>query len=210
MSGKQKTVTENEQGLNTQGKGRRMMLLLIVLFALPLLAVMGMYQFNWSPGGSSYGELVTPPRALQLVAVKDLQGREFAPAQWKDKWNMVYVAAADCPAACQDQVHLLRQVHVALNKEVGRVQRLLLIPSMQDAAALEDLQRKYPDLIILAGGEVAGLSRQFDLPGQPAGPGGQVYLVDPLGNLMMRYPQGHDPKGLLKDLTRLLKYSWVG
>jgi cytochrome oxidase Cu insertion factor (SCO1/SenC/PrrC family) len=203
-------VSENQQDAHDQGKGRRMLLLMVGLFALPLLVVMAMYQFNWSPGGSSHGELLTPPRPLQLATLQTLQGKEFAAANWKDKWSLVYVDASGCPADCRDQVHLLRQIHVSLNKEIGRVQRVLLAPETKDMTALAALQQTYPDLVILTGGDVTALSRQFDLPDQAADLSGRVYLVDPLGNLMMSYPKEHEPKGLLKDLTRLLKYSWVG
>lgn len=200
----------SQQASTQQSKGRRMLIFLIVLFALPILVVLIMYQLEWRPGGGSHGELVAPPRALQFPPLHDLHGKEIRGDQWKSKWSLVYMDASGCAAECQQQIHMLRQIHVSLNKEIERVQRILVIPADTDKAGLAALQQKYPDLIVLAGNETAGLVSQFDLPGQPAGTSGRVYLVDPLGNLMMSYPQNHDPKGLRDDITRLLQYSWVG
>jgi hypothetical protein len=192
-----------------QRKGRRMLLFLLVLFALPIVVVLSMYRFDYRPGGASHGELLTPPKPLRLPATHDLQGASFDAAAWKKKWHLVTIAEAQCAADCRERIHLLRQVHVTLNKEIERVQRILIVPQA-DTAELADLQRQYPDLVILTGSDAAALAKQFDLPAQPATTSGRAYVVDPLGNLIMSYPAGFDPKGLQKDMTRLLKYSWVG
>lgn len=200
------TTQENKQRL----QGRRMLVLLLVLFALPIVIVLAMYKIDWRPGGASHGELIAPPKPLHVATQNDLQGKPFGAAQWKSKWHLVYVYAPGCTAACAQEVHMLRQVHVSLNQEIDRVQRVLLAPGTQDQAALAALQQRYPDLVILVGPAADTLTSQFDLPGQPAATSGRTYLVDPLGNLMMSYPAGHQPKGLRDDLMRLLKYSWVG
>lgn len=187
-----------------------MLVFLVLLFTLPILVVLAMYQLDYRPGGASHGELIAPPKALQLAAMQDTQGKPFAAEQWKTNWHVVYVSTSGCAAECRKQVHLLRQIHVSLNKEIDRVQRILIVPSAAAPAELDALQKQYPDLVILAGTDAAALAQQFDLPGQPAGTSGRVYLVDPLGNLMMSYPAGFDPKGLREDMTRLLKYSWIG
>lgn len=197
------TVESNQTEQKRHGRG--MLLLLLAMFALPLLIVVAMYQFQWRPGGASNGQLISPPLALQLVEMQTLNGNRFGAAQWKSKWSMVYVSQQGCDAACETQVHDLRQVHVSLNKEIGRVQRILLITSDGKDERLAEIQKQYPDLVILAGPDVAKLAGQFGSDGHAG-----TYLVDPLGNLMMRYPPGYEAKGLRKDLMRLLTYSWVG
>lgn len=116
------------------------------------------------------------------------------------------VDGTGCAAPCQAQVHLLKQVHTSLNKDIKRVQRVLLVPTDIQGEAMNDLQKKYPDLIILAGADAqtAKFAAEFNVAG------GQVYLVDPLGNLMMSYPEKTDSKKLFSDLKRLLKNSWAG
>ena len=193
-----------------QRKGRRMLLTLLVLFSLPLLAVLSMYWLDYRPGGASHGDLLTPPKPLHPPAIADLHGTPFNAEQWKTKWHLVMIAEGNCAEECQQRVHLVRQIHVTLNKEIERVQRVLIVPNAADKTGLAELQQQYPDLIILVGAEATALAGEFDLPGQPGNTSDRTYVVDPLGNLMMSYPAGFDPKGMQKDLTRLLKYSWVG
>lgn len=187
-----------------------MLVFLVVLFALPLLAVLVMYQLDYRPGGKSYGELLAPPKTLQLPSTQDLHGKPFAADQWKKKWTLVYISDTRCATECLKTVHLLRQIHVTLNKEFDRVQRVLIVSNARDTEELAAIQKQYPDLVVLTGTETAALAQQFDFPGQPAAGSMRAYIVDPLGNLIMSYPAGFDPKGLQKDITRLLKYSWVG
>lgn len=116
------------------------------------------------------------------------------------------VDSTGCAQPCQAQVHLLKQVHTSLNKDKHRLQRVLLVPAEIKTDALAVLQKQYPDLLILTGAnaETTQFSAQFKVAGA------QVYLVDPLGNLMMSYPEKMDPKGIFSDLKRLLKNSWAG
>ncbi len=186
--------------------GRGMLLLLIAMFALPLLIVVAMHQFHWHPGGTSHGQLISPPRPLQLMELQTLQGNRFGTEQWKDKWSLVYVGWRRCDNACEAQLHDLRQVHAALGKEIGRAQRILLVTADGKDENLARIQAQYPDLTILTGPIAGRLAGQF---GSDA-PQGSIYLVDPLGNLMMRYPPGYEARGMYQDLMRLMTYSWVG
>lgn len=191
-------------------KGRWLLLGLFALFLLPLLAVLFMVRYEWRPGGFSHGELVAPPRLLQPVGLKDVQGVDFPVERWQSRWSLVMVARDGCSEECRTQVNRLRQVHVSLNKNMDRLQRILLATGQDAGDSLAALRQHYPDLAVLRGAETTQFARQFDRPGSAAGESGRVYLVDPLGNLMMTYPPGHDASGIRKDLERLLKYSWVG
>ena len=192
----------------SKSRGRWMLLLLFAFFVLPLLLVVLMHRFDWHPQGSSHGELISPPRLLQTPAqLLDAHGTLAMPALWRDKWSMVYIAD-DCQQICNDRLHMMRQLHASLAKDISRVQRVLLTPSHD----LASVQKQYPDLLILGqSAEALGeLRQQFDLPDEPAGRADRIYLVDPLGNLMMSYPSTIPPGEIRKDLTRLLAYAWAG
>jgi hypothetical protein len=114
---------------------------------------------------------------------------------------MVTFDAAACDARCERKLFLVRQTRKAQGPEQDRIERLWVItdrsqPSAQLLAAIEGthLAQASP-----------GLVSQF--PGQPQD---HVYLVDPLGNLMLRFPSDPDPSKVIKDLQRLLKYSRIG
>lgn len=187
-------------------RGRGMMLLLGAMFALPLLIVAAMYQFQWHPRGASHGLLISPPQPLQLEEMPTLQGNRFGAEQWKNKWSLVYVGRPGCDAACEAQLHDLRQVHATLGKEIERAQRILLITSDGKDENLARIQAQYPDLVILAGPVAERLAAQFGADSRQ----GSAWLVDPLGNLMMRYPPGYEARGMYQDLLRLMTYSWIG
>jgi len=184
--------------MNRQRKGRLMLVFLLCLFVFPVLIALYLHVNPQGMRGKSHGELVQPPRKLALAETQ----------VWRDKWHLVFVTSGQCTQACRDTLHMMRQIHAAQAKNIGRLQRVWISETPQAAEELVRVQQRYPDLLVLnAAGDKA---RQFDLPGAPAGVGGGVYLVDPLGNLMMIYPRGTDPNGIRKDLARLLTYSWTG
>ena len=186
--------------------GRKILLILAVIFVLPFTVAATLHLLNLKPSGHSYGDLIQPPQALVFPVLHDAQGKEFTASQWLKIWSVVIVHSTGCAQPCQAQVHLLKQIHTSLNKDKHRLQRVLLVPAEIKTDALEGLQKQYPDLLILTGAnaETTQFSSQFKVAGA------QVYLVDPLGNLMMSYPEKMDPKGIFSDLKRLLKNSWAG
>lgn len=190
--------------------GRRMMFLVTGLLALPFIVAFGLYWFEWRPAKlANHGELIQPPQALPETGLSLVDGRPLPTAELRRKWTLVMVAPSPCASACLQDLHQIRQVQVALNKEMVRLRRVLLGSSVADLRtdpALAEIQRSYPDLIIAAptADETGVIWTTL------AGAGYRFYVIDPLGNVMMRYPEKPEMQGMLRDLERLLKYSWVG
>lgn len=203
-SGDNLNNTQNPQ--NAKLSGRKILLILAVVFLLPFTVAVLLHLLDLKPSGKSYGDLIQPPKSLQIPALKELQGESFKSQQWLKKWSVVMVDSSGCAAPCQAKVQLLKQVHTSLNKDIKRVQRVLLVPIDVQGETMNELQKKYPDLIILAGAdaETVKFAAEFNVTG------GEVYLVDPLGNLMMSYSEKMNAKELFSDLKRLLKNSWAG
>ena len=194
--------------IQDQSKPRSMktFYLLILVFILPFTMAVLLHFIDLKPTGKSYGNLMQPPKSLQIPMLKNLQGKAFKPEQWNKIWNVVTVDTTGCTEDCAARVHMLKQVHTSMNKDMDRVQRVLLVPVDINSEAYSEIQKTYPDLIVLAGSDVetTKFAAEFDASK------GNVFLIDPLGNLMMSYPDKFDPKGLRSDLTRLLKNSWAG
>lgn len=154
-----------------------------IVCAAPLVLGTAAYFFGWSPGATSnYGELLVPK---PLSGLEPLRGR----------WVLVTFDAAACDAYCEKKLYFMRQVRRAQGKDMDRVERLW---------ALTDSGKPRPELLAaIEGTRIAALSAK-DFPGDPAG---HIYLVDPFGNLMLRFPRDPDPSKMIKDLQRLLKYS---
>jgi cytochrome oxidase Cu insertion factor (SCO1/SenC/PrrC family) len=199
--------TDNKTPVS-KSNGRKILLGMAVIFVLPFTIAKTMHLLNMHPTSHSYGTLVNPPHALAIPALQDVQGKAIKPQQWLKIWSIVTIDATGCAEACQAQIHLLKQVHTSLGKDIKRVQRVLFAPSI-NADTANTLQKQYPDLIILAGADAQSsqLTAEFNAA---ASQKGRVYLVDPLGNLMMSYPADMNPKGMQTDLKKLLKNSWAG
>jgi hypothetical protein len=186
---------------SAQRKLRLQLLLVIAMFAAPVIAAYLSYRF-WPPQARmNYGELL-PVTPLADETLKTAQGKEFRPSALMGKWILLHVDSARCEADCESKLVTMRQVRLALGKDQDRVERAWLIDD--DAAVRAELEAKYPGTHFVRGGGSA-LLRQLD-----GGARDHLYVVDPLGNLMMRYPKTPDTKRLLRDLSRLMKVSQVG
>lgn len=199
---------ENTEYLERQRRGRLVFLSMLIFFVTPIVAVIAMYKLDWKPKGESIGELVAPAKLLTMDKPIITSEGAVAPVNlWKERWSMVYVAAA-CEDACKNKLHTMRQLHVSLYKEIPRMQRVLITTSNNVA----ELKQTYPDMLILnqPAVEVSTLSQQFNIKNEPSISANRIYLVDPLGHLMMSYTPTTDPALIRKDITRLMKYSWAG
>jgi len=189
-------------------KGRKMLLLLALVFVLPFTAAYTLHALDVTPSGKSFGNLITPIVELKIPAFNDAKENAFAGEQWNKIWNIVMIEEASCNEACEQNVDKLNRVHRSLNKEKHRVQRILILKNEYEAEQINQLQEKFPQLIVLTAKEES--QQQFvEKFNQPNSQGG-IYLVDPLNNLMMKYSQDVLPKELRHDVMRLLKNSWRG
>jgi cytochrome oxidase Cu insertion factor (SCO1/SenC/PrrC family) len=202
-------IEENStEYLNQQHRGRMMLLSMLIFFIIPVIAVFLMYKLDWRPQGESIGELVTPPRAIKLdQALTNSDGVALNKPLLQDKWSMVYVTS-NCEFACQTKLHQMRQLHVSLYKEIPRMRRVLITTSLQ----ITEIKQQHPELQIInqPATAVTALSEQFNLNHASSIDSDRIYLIDPLGNLIMSYQPSTEPAMIRKDITRLMKYSWAG
>ncbi|MGH8738445.1 MAG: SCO family protein [Burkholderiales bacterium] len=187
-------------------KRARLKLALIALFfALPFALAWTAYRLHWAPGNTgNYGELVQPPRQVPDGGLGGLDGKPFSLASLRGKWVMLQFDAADCDAYCERKLYFMRQLRVAQGKDRDRVERVWVLTGggMPRRALLTAIDGTY--VVRAADGAVAAA---FASGGHTRD---HIYLVDPLGNLMMRFPRDPDPSKMLKDLQRLLKISQIG
>ena len=165
---------ESTEYLDRQRRGRLMLLCMLIFFITPLIAVIAMYKLDWRPKGESIGELVTPAKLLTIdSALITSDGSVAQPDLWKDKWSMVYVAA-NCEETCKNKLHIMRQIHVSLYKEIARMQRVLITTSRE----VTESKRDYPDMLILnqPTTEITVLSDQFNINNEPSINSDRIYL----------------------------------
>jgi hypothetical protein len=204
---------------------RRLLIGLALLFFAPLGLAFYLYygHSTWHPGGRvNAGELIEPVRPLPAVALPLLASGDTDPNFLKGKWTFLYVAVGPCAADCRSRLYDTRQVRLALDRDMGRVQRVFIADA--DCCDAQFLHEQHPDLITIRRSAAAAPLLAL-LPGIDGTPGidrvtagnssnapsaPRVYLIDPLGNLMMSYAASIKAKGMLEDMKRLLRLSSIG
>lgn len=179
----------------TNSRGLRTMLGLAALFFVPLFLAFALYYGGgWRPAQSTnHGVLLARP--IQVTS------------PWPEaKWTLVQTADGRCSETCLESLHYTRQTWLSLAKELDRVQRVLIAPA--DCCDADFLAQQHPGLIRL---DPADRATAALLAALPAGvPDRTIWLVDPLGNLIMHFDTRDNPKGMLADLKKLLNLSHIG
>lgn len=182
---------------------RSALVLIAALFIGPLVAAWLMYSgvIEFKPAQTrNLGQLVEPPVPL------DWSSAEFvgddAASHLLRHWVVLHPVERHCEEACEAALVDLRQVHKASGRNQDRIRLAVLVPADMGGPDLERLSAIYDRFTLLA-------DRRQDISKAmaQAGPQGSNYLVDPLGNIMMRYEAGADPNDLKQDLKRLLTWS---
>ncbi len=191
---------------------RRLLVGLALMFFAPIGVAFYLY-YGHSPlqpvGRVNHGDLVDPPRPVPQLALPLLESGSTPAGFLRGKWTLLYLDAGKCAEQCAKKLYETRQVRLALDRERDRVQRVFLAGA--DCCDAQFLRVEHPDLIAVQAGAAAGLVGVLpSFGGVPADTAGRVYVIDPLGNLMMSYAAEANPKGLLEDMKRLLKLSHIG
>jgi hypothetical protein len=192
---------------------RRLLIVIALIFFAPLGLAFYLYYGpgNWHPGGHvNAGELIQPARPLPPAALPLWGSGTTDPNFLRHKWTFLYVVTGPCADQCRSRLYDTRQVRLALDRDMDRVQRVLIAdPECCDA---QFVRVQHSDLITIRAGAadapLLALLPGLDAPDDAHAP--RVYLIDPLGNLMMSYPADAKAKGMLEDMKRLLRLSSIG
>lgn len=194
-------------------RARKQFLIVVGIFALPLLLAIGLYFGGWRPATVNTGKLVNPARPIASVALLDPDsGASVALRSLYGKWLLVYLASDSCGAGCINALYKMRAAALFQGEHSVRVRRLLIFLRTPALARVRGLKEQFPGLhVLVAPTAVApALSGSFQA-GTPLIPqAGTIEMLDPLGNWMMIYPPDADARGMRKDLTRLLAVSQIG
>ena len=194
-----------------KARQRRMLIGVALMFFAPLaLAFYLYYGKGWHPRATvNAGELIEPARPLPALALPLQAGDvQTKPQFLKGKWTLLYVQNGRCDDECRRHLYDTRQVRLALDREMDRVQRVFIGDA--DCCDFPELKQAHPDLIMIRSSPAdAPLLALLPMHGG-AGNSHGVYLIDPLGNAMMLYAADAKPKGMLEDMKRLLRLSSIG
>ena len=188
--------------------GRLKMFLVLAVCAAPVIASYFTYFVLRPQGrGSNYGELITPPQKVPAdLPLATLAGEPVAPRSLAGQWLLVVVADAACDATCEKHLWLQRQLRETLGRDKDRVDKVwLIVDDAAPRAQTLDAIRTHTEITVL---RVS--ARELGTWLAPA-PGhalpDHLYIVDPLGNWMMRSPPDPEPARLKRDVEKLLRAS---
>jgi hypothetical protein len=177
-------------------RGRLQLLLILLGVVGPMILATGMYKLQfWVPEGRSYhGELIGNGQTRADIGV---------PAQ-ENRWQLLVTAPKDCSVDCQQLVYLARQIQIGLGRDASRASHALAIAQPLNSDYETKLQREYPQLqrYSLDSPTYIKGARSNDIP--------HLWIIDPHGNLVLRYDPTVKGKDLLNDLRHLLKLSNIG
>jgi hypothetical protein len=195
---------------------RRTLLVIFLLFLTPVLIAVVLHKFpslvNLT-GQKNYGELIQPAMPLDdmrfITPAFDTVDKTF----FEGHWTFLIFSSDACGSACEEQLYKTRQTRLALGKDMDKAQRLLILP--RHSAPPVNLNKELDhDLLLavpaddaewqtmlLAAMATTTISNNESID--------QIYLIDPLGNLMMAYPNDIAGNLILKDLQRLVRVSWI-
>lgn len=185
-----------------------MLLFLVLICASPVLLSYFTYYVVKPRGGSTnYGALVEPQRPIPAtLAVRTPNGEIVSMQSFKGKWLMLAVAPSACDQACATKLYFMRQLRVTQGPERDRIQTVWL--RTDDKAVPPAVAGAHQDMLFL----VADRGALADWLPVDTGTTleDHIFLVDPNGNLMMRFPKNPDPSKIKRDLAKLLKWSGLG
>ncbi len=201
---------------SNQSRGRWKLLLVLAVCAAPLVGSYLTYYVIKPKGGvTNFGALIDPrEHPIPAMASTTLDGKPATLENYKGKWIMLKVGPSDCQQDCQDQLFAMRQLRTMQGKEMERIERVWMIT---DDQPLDTLLMRVNDGTRMLRAPAAVVEKWLPLePSAGDRASDHVYLIDPLGNLMMRFPKGavssdtEKVKKVHKDISKLLKASAIG
>ena len=184
-------------------RSRKMLWLVAAVCVAPFVASFAAYHFYKPEGRVNYGELIVA-QALPVEPLMLSGGGAFTLRQLEGKWLFVVVDDAGCDAYCEKKLWQIRQIRKTQGKYPERIERIWLVTGQGPPD--KRLVAEYDGTWVVRAGGSALLDA---LPFARARTD-HIYLVDPLGNLVLRYPRDADPSRIRRDLERLLKVSRIG
>ena len=191
--------------------GRWKLLLVLAVCAAPMIFSYLAYYVIKPAGRTNYGTILDP----RQYPVPQLQGRLLGAGPeektqelnaYQGKWIMLQIDEGACPETCRKKLYDMRQLRLAQGKEMERIERVWLLTDDQPVAT--SLLREYDGTHVLKVSPAVLKSwLPTDVDSQISD---HIYMIDPLGNLMMRFPKDADPNKIKKDLGKLLRASAIG
>ncbi len=187
-------------------RGRWGMFMVLAVCAAPVVASYLMYYVIKPQGRSNYGQLITPTRSMPPLQLVTLEGKASPATQLRGQWLLVAVGPAGCEGACEKRLFMQRQLRETLGRDRDRLDKLWLVTDTAEVPpALRQAIGSTPPTTVLRADRAA--LAQWLAPEAGRALEDHLYVVDPMGEWMMRFPVDADPSKVKRDLERLMRAS---
>ena len=184
--------------------------MLFAVFVVPLMIAIAMYVMRGDSAQIktvAYGELIHPAQPIDILTVRLNENDSYTLENLQGKWTYILYLDDACNLECEAALFKIRQTRLATGREANRVQSLMMLGSNQDVIVDEIVLKRNPKIIF---GQLEQIVITDDVVSKEILQPNIIYLVDPNGNLMMKYDVTSTSKGMLKDIKKLLKLSNIG
>lgn len=195
----------NEAVLEEPQRSNMALWVLVASFFIPAILAYGYFFFGDRPAIKSNGTLIIPIIDIHTLGITNKSGEELTEQQLTPNWRLTYFAGSSCDQTCQKTLYNMRQINIGMGKYQDRVSHGIIHLAAPDNAFLALLknEHKTADNIYADANNITALAKLDANPEKME----SIYLIDPLGNIMMHFPKELEPKLIRKDLNKLLKVS---
>lgn len=193
---------------------RKKLLIIIAWFFVPLAIAISWYKLlpeEYRPSSmTNNGELLNPVFTLVPFSHQTAKGNSYTNRDVEKVWTLVHFIEGECDENCSKSLYDTRQMRISFGKDIDRVNRIVIVYGQGQGESNQKMWESHPDLQVLMAAKngigeqieknVDGFSRVDNT----------VFLLDPLGNVVMRFPASLDVKLMKKDIRKLLKLSHIG
>jgi len=202
-----------EIDIKKRNKGRRQLIFILLVFAIPVIGAQLLYWFgDGHQGNVNRGNLYEPGRPWNDIELQrlDKPGR-LTLEDMEKRWTLVYIDSAACDERCQKNIYYIRQARLAMGGEKGRIQRLMILSDTQAMETLQPILEEHQGMMLATGNEteLASVSKLLSVNIKDALAAQKIYLFDPFGNVILHYAADVNPKDITKDMERLLKINRI-
>ena len=191
--------------ISQQNKGRLVLVTIALMFFLPILLAwfLNFYSdFKRDAQGIHHGELIVPPLPLGDLKVTAIGGSEILSLE--KKWTLIFLVSDQCDLACEDKLYQLRQIRLAVGKDREKVERVLVIDNEIDWS---DYENSFQNQKVIVKGSPSYESIIKNLKSVKNFDSNAIYLMDAYGSLITKYAYKTAPKGIIKDIERLIRVA---
>ncbi len=198
----------------SDAKNKRKLLTIIAWFFIPLAIAFTWYKLlpeDYRPASmTNSGQLLDPVFTLTEFNYQTINDEAFVNKDVEKVWTLLHFIEGKCDAACSESLYNTRQMRVSFGKDIDRIDRVAVVSGAVKGESNLKMWASHPDLLVLLATN-KGIGEQIERQVEGFGRSSNaVYLLDPLGNVVMRFPASLEVKLMKKDIKKLLKLSHIG